>query len=269
MRRLVALLTVLLSCNAFALESQASQSSINWWDDTPWAHPERGFNWYPDPREQKAPPEEKPEKPKSIYEMTSLEEIRKELDRIKGIAVVNPTNENVKEFLKAQNWVMDKSSLFADVARRVVWATPEVNYQARSSVATFALDKERTRRLESQKRVLSSLSHTHALLFFARSDCPHCHDQAPVLKMFAKDSGLPVLTITLDGGQIPHFPDAKPDNGISLIASGGEGVRVVPAIYLVSRDQKEIIPLSVGVVAAGDLADRIRVVVGTKPGEEF
>jgi conjugal transfer pilus assembly protein TraF len=87
--------------------------------------------------------------------------------------------------------------------------------------------------------------------------------------MFAKDSGLPVLTITLDGGQIPHFPDAKPDNGISLLASGGEGVRVVPAIYLVSRDQKEIIPLSVGVVAAGDLADRIRVVVGTKPGEEF
>lgn len=269
MKLLGALLWLLVCLPAWALGASEQGAVKNWWDDTPWDHPERGFNWYPDPRGQASKPRPPEEKPKTIYEMTTLEEIRRELDRIKGIAVVNPTQENVREFLKAQNWVMDKSSLFADVARRVVWATPEVNYQARSSVATFALDRERERRRQSQQQVLANLSQTHALLFFARSDCPHCHDQAPVLKNFSRDTGLPVLTISLDGGRIPQFPDAKPDNGISLLASGGEGVRIVPAIYLVSRDQKEIIPLSVGVVAASDLAERIRVSVSTKPGEEF
>ena len=265
------LLLCLSGGNALALESVAAFGTDSWWNESPWQNPDRGFNWYPDPREVEKKAEEKPEEkpPKTIYDMTTLEEIKKELDRLKSVAVVNPTNENVKDFLKAQNWVMDKSSLFADVARRVVWATPEVNYQARSSVATFALDKERSRRLQAQERALADLSQTHALLFFARSDCPACHDQSPVLKAFSKQSGIPVLAITLDGGPIPNFPDARPDNGISMLASSGEGVRTVPAIFLVSRDQKQIVPLSVGVVAGSDLAERIRVVMTTTPGEEF
>lgn len=267
LRQGLAAAVVLVIGAGTAIANPAQQS---WWDDSPWVDPDRGFNWYPDPKEEAPPPQKKePPKPKTIYEMTTLEEVKKELERLKGVAVVNPNEENIYAFLKAQNWAMDKASMFADVARRVVWANADVNYSARSPVANFARYNDTKRREKKQTETIGNLSETHAILFFARSDCPYCHDQAPVLKSFAEVSGMQILTISMDGKPIPMFPDAKPDNGISVLASAGNGIQVVPALYLIDRKTQQMIPLGSGVVARDELVERIRVLTTTVPGEEF
>lgn len=262
---------MLCASSSNAAPNDGVQSNGTWWQETPWADPERGFNWYPDPHEEvkeKKPDPEK-QKPKTIYEMTTLEEIKKELERIKGVAVTNPTEANVYEFLKAQNWVMDKSSMFADVARRVVWANPDVNYSARSPVTNFAKANHVKRQNSQRDDVIRELAQTHGILFFARSDCAFCKDQAPVLRAFSQSTGMPILAVSLDGAPIPLFPEAKPDNGISILASGGNGINVVPAIFLVERATKQMIPIGTGVLAASEIAERIRVLTTTKPGQEF
>lgn len=248
-------------------------TETTWWTETPWDNPDRGFNWYPDPMaEQKEPPKQEPPPPpkkKTIYEMTTAEEIRKELDRLRSEAVANPTEQRVLEFLRAQNWMMDKSAKFADVARRVVWGNPEVNYSARSPTVNAARASEDRRRSKRRDDTVKGLSETHAILFFARSDCGFCHDQAPILKAFASATGMAVLTISMDGQPIPFFPDARPDNGISKMATNGAGISTVPAIFLIDRATKQTIPLGTGVVAAEELADRIHVLTKTEPGQEF
>ena len=65
------------------------------------------------------------------------------------------------------------------------------------------------------------------------------------------------------------FPDAKKDNGISMVVSGGNGIQQVPALFLIDRATKKTIPLGVGVIAGSDIAERIRILVTTKPGQEF
>ncbi len=269
-KQVLAALGCLLAFTAHANTGEMGEAK-SWWDDSPWGQPDRGFNWYPDPREERR--EQKPpkaeEKPKTIFEMTKLEDVQKELARLKGEAVVNPTEKNVLAFLRAQNWVMDKASMFADVSRRVVWANPEVNYSARSSVVSFARDRDKTRTDNKRDQNLKSLAETHGILFFARSDCDYCHDQAPVLKAFSMKSGIPILTVSLDGRPISMFPDAKPDNGISVIASGGNGIQTVPAVYLIDRKTQKMTALGTGVIAGEELAERIRVLTMTKPGEEF
>lgn len=267
-------LAVLFACHAPASQAQdqgmGGSAGTSWWDGSPWDSPERGFNWYPDPVMPAAEPEKKPgEKPKTIYGMSSLEEIKKELDRIKSLAVINPTEANVLEFLRAQNWVMDKSSVFADVSRRVVWANPEVNYAARSPTLTFARSLAKERADAQRRENALRLAQTHAILFFARSDCDFCHDQASILRAFSKETGMQVLAVTMDGGAIPMFPDAKPDNGISLLASGGNGIATVPMLFLIGRESQQTLPLGSGVVAGEELAERIRVLTLTSPGQEF
>ncbi len=262
--------TILVAFGCLLAFGASANQTDTWWDESPWADPERGFNWYPDPKDLVKPEEKKPEeKPKTIYEMTTLEEVQKELARIKGVAVVNPTEANVLEFLRAQNFVMDKASKFADVSRRVVWANPDVNYAARSSVANFSRSNDRDRMDKKRDNVLKGVAETHGILFFARSDCPYCHDQAPVLKAFSKASGIPILTVSLDGRPIPMFPDAKPDNGISMMASNGNGIQTVPAMFLIDRKTQQMIPIGTGVVAGDELAERIRVLTSTTPGSEF
>jgi conjugal transfer pilus assembly protein TraF len=250
----------------------SATSPATWWNDNPWADPDRGFNWYPpDPVDEVKPEEKKPpeEKPITIYQMTKMEDIKKELDRLKNEAVINPSEKNVLIFLQANNWMMDKASLFADTARRVVWGNPDVNYAARSPTANFALTKVNDRMQVKRQEVLKNLSETHGILFFARSDCAFCHDMAPVLKSFSQNTGLPILAVSLDGRPIPMFPDAKPDNGIAMMASGGNGIQTVPALFLVDRKTQQMIPLGVGVMAADDLSERIRVLTTTTPGQEF
>lgn len=257
---------------AFVSNAATTPSPLGWWEDSPWRDPERGFNWYPDPEKPKVKKEEKkPEtaKPKTIYEMDNFEDIHKELKKIREAAILNPSEKNVYDYLKAQAWIMEKSAVFADTARRVVWASPDVDYNNKSPVTTMARSGMAERRSHERKGNIEQLSQTHGLLWFARSDCPYCHDQASIIKVFERSYNLPVLTVSMDGGPIPMFPEAKPDNGISSRVTKGAGVEIVPALYLINRSTFEAIPLGSGVIAAEELAERIRVLTRTKPGEEF
>ena len=105
---------------------------VPWWDRSIWENPERSYPWYPPERAMPSPAEPSqsttvPERRKGLRELTSTKEIREELDRLRDQAVINPTKENVKTYLEAQQYVMDKGSVFADVARRVVWETAELD----------------------------------------------------------------------------------------------------------------------------------------------
>lgn len=244
--------------------------AASWWDQTPWGDPERGFNWYPDLRpDEPRKPDAPKAKPKKIQEMTTLDEVDKELKRLKGVAILNPTEANVHEYLVAQQWVMERSSVFADTARRVVWKNPDVDYNARSPVTNAARFDDNLRRQRQVRATVADLGREYGLLFVARSDCPYCHDQAPILKLFERNYHMPVMAISLDGGPIPSFPAARPDNGILATITGGEGVQTVPAVFLIKRQTNEAIPLGVGVIAADELAERIRVLATTTPGQEF
>lgn len=246
----------------------AANGSSSWWNDTPWQHKERGFHWYPDPY-QPEEPEEQPPAPPAYQNMKTLEEVRKEVERLKNIAILEPTDENILIWLEANNWVMDKSSVFADTARRVAWANPHVDYNNRQTTVNTALSDYRTDRRADFKQNIADLSRDHGIFFFYRSDCRFCHQQAPILRMLEAQYGIKVMAVSMDGGPIPNFPDAVPDNGVSFVVSGGQGVTTVPAIYLVKRDTQESFPLGTGVLASEEIVERIWILTQTKPGDEF
>lgn len=249
----------------------AANGPTSWWEGSPWRNDERGFHWYPDPNQPKEEQEAEPSAPPppSYKEMKTLEEVRKEIERLKNIAILDPTEENVLTWLEANNWVMDKSSVFADTARRVTWANPQVDYNNRQTTVNTSLSDYRANRRTDVEKNLADLSVDHGIFFFYRSDCRFCHQQAPILQLLKAKYGMNVMAISMDGGPIPNFPDAKPDNGISMVVSNGQGITTVPAIYLVKRDTREAVPIGTGVLAAEEIADRIWILTQTKPGDEF
>jgi len=104
---------------------------------------------------------------------------------------------------------------------------------------------------------LGSLPKTHFLLYFGRSDCSYCHEIAPILRQLSRETGIHVLAITLDGVPLPMFPDAKPDNGISLMVSGGNGITKIPTLYLIDRAGQQATLLAEGMVSAFELRKAI------------
>lgn len=66
-----------------------------------------------------------------IKDIRTAEQLRQELKRREDIAVMNPSEANVKDYLALWQLTQEKGSLFSDVWRRVVWQNPELDYAQR------------------------------------------------------------------------------------------------------------------------------------------
>jgi conjugal transfer pilus assembly protein TraF len=217
-----------------------------------WRRHREGWFWYrdpPTPAPRSAPPSRRPPR-----ELAEFEAMQKRLEDLKRVAVMNPTDANLTAYMRYQRMVMDKSEHFAERWQRLVWTVPDLDYgfsgRPTNAMAIHVYDEQQHK---SQAHTMRSLAATHGLLFVFRGDCPHCHRFAPILKRFEEEFGFTVLAISMDGGTLPEYPNARPDNGIAARLDAS----AVPALYLTAPATREIRPVGFGVMSMTDLVERI------------
>ncbi len=220
-----------------------------------WQQHREGWFWYRDPPPPAARPAQKaPATPARPRELADFEAMQQRLETLKRVAVMNPTDDNLMAYMRFQRMVMDRSQVFADRWQRLVWREPSLDYASEgrptNTLAIAAFDE---RQRERDTAAVRQLAATHGLVFVFRSDCPFCHRFAPVLKRFAHTHGLTVLAVSLDGGSLPEYPDARPDNGIAARLNA----RAVPALYLTQPSRREFRPVGFGLMSDTDLLERI------------
>jgi conjugal transfer pilus assembly protein TraF len=234
---------------------------------TYWRQHREGWFWYRDPLPPKPrPPLTTPKKPKDLADFESLQQ---RLEELKRVAVMNPSDTNLLAYMRFQRMVMDKSQVFADRWQRLVWSAPDLDYglsgRPTNAMAINVFDDQQRDRDAQTVRTLAA---THGLIFVFRSDCPFCHRFAPILKRFEQDYGMTVLAISLDGGTLPDYPDARPDNGMAARLNA----TAVPALYLTAPARREIRPVGFGLMSMSDLLERVaalardRTDAATNPG---
>lgn len=231
-------------------------------------------NWYCDQME----PEEKPAKPEaitapasnsmplSIDQIKTAEQLRVELKRREDIAVMSPTDANIKNYLALWQMTQDKGAVFADSWRRVVWQNPELDYSLKrptNNVAIKNYDEQRGKNMDDHLR---NLAKEHGLIFFYRSDCPYCHAMAPTIKMLGVRYGIDVLAVSVDGA--PLLPEFSEFFDVHARAQAW-GVERVPALFIGSKATGDHAAIGFGQMAFTDIVDRIFVLTNSKPGENF
>jgi conjugal transfer pilus assembly protein TraF len=219
---------------------------------TYWHEHREGWFWYRDPVQPKPrAPSAAPKKPKDLDDFDALQ---KRLEDLKRVAVMNPTDSNLLAYMRLQRRVMDKSQVFADRWQRLVWSVPDLDYgingRPTNAMAIHVFDDQQRDR---DARSVRSLAATHGLIFVFRSDCPFCHRFAPILKRFEQEFGIKVLAISMDGGTLPEYPDARPDNGIAARLQA----RSVPALYLTQPSRRDIRPVGFGLMSDTELLERV------------
>jgi len=265
----LALLTPALSPSAAFAQDRGSRVSIppraaapGYWSDN-W----RGWHFYEEPElidEATQPP--KPESPPATHgapprprapELIQFEVLQKSLEDYRNIAIIKPTEANVRRYMELEAKVVGQASYFADVAQRVAWATPELDptLQGRP-VNAKAVEVFEQEQLTTRSRAMGALGRDHVLFFFFRGDCPYCHAFAPTLEAFQARHGINVVAISVDGGSMPGFPNARTDNGIARTL----GVTQVPAVFLAQPYSGKITPIGFGVLSESQLLERIAAV---------
>ncbi|KAK0039472.1 conjugal transfer protein TraF [Biomphalaria pfeifferi] len=256
MRNLLSLL-ILLVLGDFALAQdaqgkQASGTSMQAFYGNGWDAYRRGWHFFEDPEEVQPPapskpsPQPKPGKSKESKgeqrppELLEFEELQKRLEDLRKIAIIRPTEPNVRRYMELEARVVRQASYFSDVAQRVAWATPNLDMTLEgrpvNARAIEVFDREQS---QSRAQSLSDLSKTHVLFFFFRSDCPYCHAFAPTLEAFQAKFGIQIVPISVDGQGLPTFPNFRRDNGIARTLQ----VTQVPAVYLAEPFSGKITPI--------------------------
>jgi conjugal transfer pilus assembly protein TraF len=230
-------------------------------------------NWYCDLEDGEplapAPPRQvRKDRPPGRIELKDIKtagQLRQELKRREDLAVMNPSDRNMLDYLELWQLTQDKGSVFADSWRRVVWQNPGLDYAQKRPVNNSAIKLYDEGRLQNEEQQLRMLAREHGLIFFFRSDCPYCHAMAPTLRMLSDQYGIEVLAVSIDGQGLPEFPN--PRDGRRQAAAWG--IERVPALFIGSRQTGERAPIGFGLMALSEIVNRIFVLTGTRSGESF
>jgi conjugal transfer pilus assembly protein TraF len=219
--------------------------------------PRAGWHFHRDPPQ--APPPRPMARPPSAADgeqaaLARFRQLQKEVEERRALAVISPTEPNVRRYMELEAKVVGNASLFADIARRIAWAHPELDpsTQGRPVNAT-ALEVFEQARLRESAGVLAQVAKEHVLMFFFRGDCGYCHAMAKVLDAFRKRHGIRLVPISMDGGGLAAFPDARSDNG----AVRALKVQQVPALFLAQPYTGRIESVGFGVLSEAQLSERI------------
>ena len=63
--------------------------------------------------------------------------ITKQLDELKALAILEPTSENIVNYIRFQREQLDRASTFADTWSRSIWQNPELDYTLERPVGTL------------------------------------------------------------------------------------------------------------------------------------
>ena len=238
-----------------------------------------GWHFYCDPAAPgnraagRSPEEEEPTAQAAVPAKTEtgaiaeIERVRQALEESRAVAILQPTPRNVAAYLHLQQAQLQRAATFSDVFRRVVWSTPELDYTLTRPAGALSKQLWSDERLAARQDALANLGERYGLIYLGDAQCAGCRVFGPLLRAFALRHGLDVLAVSLTGEALEGWPEAVPDNGRA--AELGLQGAPVPAVVLFDTETGQVLPVSFGVVAEDQLAERIYVLTALEVGNDY
>ena len=195
--------------------------------------------------------------------LATLKALQRAVETSKARAVLQPTPANILNWLKVNNQLLQKNTLLADNAKRLIWRNPDLDFSQVRPTTPVALTEYNKAYKVDRRKAMRNIAKEYGLYFVIAESCPYCHAMAPYLKRFADNYGFSVITVTIDGGTVPEFPEAmySPEFAEKL------NVKITPAIILAKPDENIIQPISYGFIDLKELESRIYRLFELEPGQ--
>ena len=203
----------------------------------------------------------------SVPAVEQMEAITRQLDELKALAILEPTSENIVNYIRFQREQLDRASTFADVWSRAIWQNPDLDYTLERPVSTLAKQTWLEDRKFERQGSMEMLTQRYGVFYFYSSTCSACRTFSPVMRALSDNYGLEVLAVSMDGGPNEAFPNYVVDSG-QYQRMGLQG-GTVPALVLFDTQTKQPIPIGYGVMAADEVMQRIFYLTQIEPGSDY
>jgi len=212
-----------------------------------------GWAWYED-KEKKA---EETKEAATVILPTSTETLSKiklELEEKLSKALLDPTPENVSEYMQSQQKWVNQSALFAQVWAKNLLSHPQLDPTSSTyPVSQYGIQLRKHLLNEKKRELIHQLSSSNGLFFFYEGGNKTSQAFALIVREFAKKHRWEVIAISVDNTLLEGFKVNKADNGIAKQI----GVSLFPALYIVNPDKKHILPIGFGLLSMEKIEQNI------------
>lgn len=214
----------------------------------------RGWFWYQEPSEKI---EDKLVPLKEPSPTEQMKVYQKKIEDSLNLAILHPTEENLKTY--AQNYfdVINKGQRFTDAYQMMLLRNPGFDYSLQFPINPLAQQIYEQQKEVNLQTAIQNFAKSHGFFFFFSGDCQYCHIFAPIVKNFAQKHNISVLAISMNQEKLKEFPNAVNDNGAARLFR----VTALPSLFAVNPKSKEVIPIANGALSLNQLEENVLRVV--------
>lgn len=222
------------------------------------AKAQKAISSAPDPAEAVTPPVTDNATSASPSATARIATMRKNLTELRALAILEPTHEHVEAYMREQARFMDMAGAFSDRFRRVLWSTPDLDYESKHPQGNLAKKATQAKLYQTRQSMMAGLNSRYGLIYVGTQKCPVCKIYGPHLRRFAGDWRLTVLAVSADGTPLSGWPEAVPDQG--QLAKMRVTRKIVPLTALFDKQTNDVQLLGVGFLADDELIYRIHTI---------
>lgn len=211
----------------------------------------QGFYFFEDPKEVEKSQKEKPKTPEEAAEIMAQQ--REELYKLRCLAILSPSRENMIRYIEEQNKILSLSENFAKEWQYLLLDLPELGDGFANPLAASGIEVRKKLEEANKKSVLDLLGEKYFLLLFANGGDPYSEQAGKIAKQFSSVTDWEIRTVSMNGLSLQDFPDFEKDKGLSQ----KYGVKNAPTFLIVNPETKEGFHVGVGALSATDLIDNI------------
>lgn len=248
-----ALMTLLCLCAAAAgAQPGTVQPQTHTYVDDPLT----GWHWYNEPQPEEDDESEPP--PQDTVPLSSLPAAvqKKVMQKLTAealdTAIMIPNAENAARFLSLQRYWLTKSAEFERSARKALLYYPALDYNLVHSHYNSTVPLQLAAAQKKEAQAVRELSGRYGLFLFYRGNEPVDSQMGTVVAQFARDNGITLIPVSMDGARSEALPGTRPDTG----QAAAMGITHFPALYLVDPAAEHYQPLAFGFMTQDALSRR-------------
>lgn len=214
-----------------------------------------GWAWYEDKEPEKKQEVEVIEIPPPIMTASEqLEESKKNLQEKLAKALLEPSTENVKDYIQEQQIATERATEFSNSWAKVLLSHPNLDFTAKeNAISSYGAQVQKQVLKQEKELLISNISRENGLFFIYKGEGAESRAFAVVVNILVRKYGFEVLGISVDGTLIDGFKNNNVDNGIVE----NLGVEIFPALLVVNPKTETVTPVSFGMRALDQVEENI------------
>lgn len=222
-----------------------------------------GWAWYEGRKHKEVRNVEKKETNENSP-MQQLEQEKQNLEEKRAIAYLNPTDENILNYMREHYKWLNQSQKFAQIWMINTLKYPELDSTLQGvPLSQYGQKFYRQNKKEERNALIKKLSTQFKLLFLYKGSNPACKEVGKAVSLFSKRHEWDVSAISLDGVIFDELPDGIKHANLTNLDKHLD-FPVDSIIALINPNTFELIPIAYGFVSVDNIEGNIELLFAEK-----